>query len=399
MSNDTISKIRFSRPLVSVQDIVRYIDKGEEYSKLDVFETNTQSDPTEFLGAIILNPTYQREYRSTQKEESLIIESILLNIPIPEVFLVRIPKNENQVRNVMDGRHRLNAIYRFIKGKYKLQGLEVIEREGGNSVGYNGKYFFDLDSADKINILTYKISILEFDALHDDELERELFTRYNKATKPLEPQEIRYATYASKTSMFVSSFINKLKENKSDPLYKIYNFTKTRSETQRIHQNIFVILNIIEKGLNTKLSKSTEVAEEYMKTKNVEFKNNTESDSIQKKFEMFNNFIIKISQKKEYPFSSRLLADKTGPGSYLFQAGIAMVLSALFYYCEIDADNNYEFIEDISKCINAMISEDNKAYGGCSTNSRIIAESLLKLDFTQYPHIIPQKLTELSVPH
>ena len=42
-----------------------------------------------FLQGIILSPDYQREYRSKAKEESSIIESIIVGIPIPEIFLVR----------------------------------------------------------------------------------------------------------------------------------------------------------------------------------------------------------------------------------------------------------------------------------------------------------------------
>ncbi len=395
MTNGGISEIKYTRPLVSVQDIVRYIDKGEEYSRNLPPTSNCEAENIDFLGAIILNPTYQREYRSTQKEESLIIESILLNIPIPEVFLVRIPGNGYQVRNVMDGRHRLNAIYRFIKGVYKLQGLEIITKNTSDT--YNGKRFLELSANDKIKLLTYKISILEFDALADDELERELFTRYNKATKPLEDQEIRYATYLSKTSLFVSSFINKLKSEKETSLYKAYNVTKNRSETQRLHQNIFTILHIIEEGLNTKLTKSTEVAEEYMKLKNTQYKNNEEKEGeIIDIFNNFNSFIEKISTKIEYPFSSKLFTEKTGSGSYLFQIGIAMVLASLFYYCDIKIDEEFNFIEDISTCINDM-RLDKTAYVSCSTNSRIIALNLKNIDFKKYKNLSKKDILDTLV--
>lgn len=395
MTDNNIIQIKYSRPLLSVQDIVRYIDKGEEYSKSKTFISDEKI--MEYLGAIILNPTYQREYRSTVKEESLIMESILLDIPIPEVFLVRVPKNEIQVKNVMDGRHRLNAIYRFVKGKYKLQGLNLIEKECKEGK-YNGKSFFDLSPEDKIKILTYKISVLEFDELSNDKIERELFTRYNKATKPLEQQEIRYATYASKTSQYVTSFINNLKEDKNNILYKAYNITKSRSEKQKIHQNIFVILHIIEKGLNVRLTKSTELADEYMKMKNNEYKNNCESPEIEDKFNKFNEFIAKIAEKREYPFSSRLYTEKTGPGSYLFQIGIAMVLSSLYYYCNINTEENYEFIEGIRACINDMIEED-QAYGGFSTNSRILAENIIKVSSSHYKGITfnEERINQLKI--
>lgn len=389
MNSEDICKIQYTRPLLSVQDIVRYIDKGTEYSKTEIFE---EEESIDYLGAIILNPTYQREYRSSIKEESLIVESILLNIPIPEVFLVRIPNNNIQIRNVMDGRHRLNAIYRFIKGKYRLQGVDLIEKlneiaSDNQLPKYNGKSFNDLNSEDKIKILTYKISVLEFDELGDGEIERELFTRYNKATKPLEAQEIRYATYASKTSQYVTSFINNLKDQqKENPLCKIYNLTKTRREKQKIHQNIFVILHIIEMGLNTRLTKSTEIAEEYMRIKNNDYIKNIESEKIATLFNQFNALVLKISTKVEYPFSSRAYSGKTGSGTYLFQIGIAMAIASLFYYCEIIIDDNYNFIDDIASCVRDMMRDD-QVYSACPTNSKTLADNLIEISNNEYMHI------------
>lgn len=364
-------KITYSRPLLSVQDIVNYIDKGEEYLSDD---TNTPEDPIKYLGAIILNPTYQREYRSTTKEESLIIESILCNIPIPEVFLVQVPKNSCQIRNVMDGRHRLNAIYRFVKGKYKLQDFSIIE----NPCEYNGKYFSEISNEAKIRILTYKISVLEFSPLDDDEIERELFTRYNKATKPLEPQEIRFATYMSGTSQYISKFIRGLNRTTESPLFKAYNITNSRSKTQKVHQNIFVILSIIEKGINPKFYKSIELADEYMQSKSSEYRSNTEDVSkVEELFKGFNNFVLKIADEKIYPFSIRLFEEKTGSGNYLFRTGVSMFLSSIYYYCEFDITHN-DFLEEFNDFlaqIIALIGYNDL----CSSNSKILANNISRI--------------------
>jgi hypothetical protein len=366
----TNKEILYSRPLLSVQDIINYIDKGEKY-----ISNNVADDPesvVEYLGAIILNPTYQREYRSTTKEESLIIESILCNIPIPEVFLVQVPNNSCQIRNVMDGRHRLNAIYRFVKGKYKLQGFSLLN----NNDDYNGKSFNEIPTDAKIRILTYKISVLEFSPLSDDDIERELFTRYNKATKPLEPQEIRYATYISDTSQYVSRFIKQLKPN--TPLYKAYNITDSRSKTQKAHQNIFVILSIIEYGLNPQFYKSTEIADDYMKKKNEEYKANTENyKSTQKTFDKFNEFVSVITQTIKNPFSIRLFENKTGAGNYLFRTGISMFVASLFYYYTVDY-NNPTFTADFTNLLTSL-SNDIGIDEICNSNSKILSKSFEKL--------------------
>ena len=106
-------KVEFTRPLISVQDMVNFIDKGEKYLKKSNDELN-DDEQFEYLQGIILSPDYQREYRSKAKEESSIIESIIVGIPIPEIFLVRTRGDDIQLRHVMDGQHRLTAIYIII---------------------------------------------------------------------------------------------------------------------------------------------------------------------------------------------------------------------------------------------------------------------------------------------
>ena len=97
--------VKYTRPLISVQDMVNFIDKGERYLKESGQELS-DTEQLEFLQGIILSPDYQREYRSKAKEESSIIESIIVGIPIPEIFLVRTGGNGIQLRHVMDGQQR-----------------------------------------------------------------------------------------------------------------------------------------------------------------------------------------------------------------------------------------------------------------------------------------------------
>jgi hypothetical protein len=59
-----------------------------------------------------LRPEYQRRLRWTNKQKSLLIESLLLNIPVPPVFFY---ENELARYEVMDGQQRLNAIKEFFK--------------------------------------------------------------------------------------------------------------------------------------------------------------------------------------------------------------------------------------------------------------------------------------------
>ena len=70
---------------------------------------------------INISPSYQRRHRWDTKKRSQLIESLLLNIPIPPLFLF---ENDYNQYEIMDGRQRLEAIKGFLENTYVLRGLE-----------------------------------------------------------------------------------------------------------------------------------------------------------------------------------------------------------------------------------------------------------------------------------
>lgn len=66
---------------------------------------------------IHLTPEYQRNYIWDNKKASLLVESILLNIPMPVIYAAREP-NENLSWNIVDGLQRLNALQRFYNNDF-----------------------------------------------------------------------------------------------------------------------------------------------------------------------------------------------------------------------------------------------------------------------------------------
>ena len=72
---------------------------------------------------IILDPDFQRNYIWDNKKASMLIESIILNVPIPVVYVSQ-EKDDTWV--VIDGLQRLWSLKRFFDGKFKLSGLEIL---------------------------------------------------------------------------------------------------------------------------------------------------------------------------------------------------------------------------------------------------------------------------------
>lgn len=88
--------------------------------------------------------------------------------------------------------------------------------------------------------------------------ELEIFNRSNKGTKPLSPQEIRNTVYNSSFNEYINLFINKIStadstDENSLILQKAYNITTDRQLKKKIHESLFVILYILDKGINKNL--------------------------------------------------------------------------------------------------------------------------------------------------
>ncbi|RHS75640.1 DUF262 domain-containing protein [Firmicutes bacterium AM43-11BH] len=372
-------KVEFTRPLISVQDMVNFIDKGEKYLKKADMEI-TEEEQFEFLQGIILSPDYQREYRSKSKEESSIIESLIVGIPIPEIFLVRTGNDGIQLRHVMDGQHRLTAIYRYVKDKFPLTELELLN----NDENIKGKKFSQLSRENKIKILGSHLSVLEFEAFSSDDMEIELFKRYNRNTKPLEKHEMSMATYYSNTSVYITNFLNNSmdeasKDQTSDAakLIKIYNVTTDRKNKQRNHQEICIILSILTDGANLTCKDGVELADYYLEKCSRLYKNGMEKELQTTKdvFHEFNKFMLKLAEKTEYPFSNAIFKGEEKRVAK-FQTGVSMVLAVICHYFDVNLDSS-KLYDDVREIILDSPLGDEK-YNASSTNMRNLMIYLYK---------------------
>jgi hypothetical protein len=159
----------------------------------EVFTTPSDPDVKTLLGRIedrslILHPKFQRASVWDDKRKSRLIESLLLNLPIPPCFLA---EDEDSTRVVVDGQQRLIAIDDFFHGRYALVGLEVLS-------DLNGKKWIDLPSRDERKILQRVLRTLVISHHTNPELRFIIFERLNTGAVPLIDQEIRNATLSGR---------------------------------------------------------------------------------------------------------------------------------------------------------------------------------------------------------
>jgi len=134
-----------------------------------------------------LNPQYQRNPVWSSKNKKFLIDTILRNLPIPEIYMqVKTNPLGKSEYIVVDGQQRIRAILEFISGEYELDGTDNPQ--------YADKYFQDLPSGVQQEFWAYKIPVREIETNSDEHI-RGIFQRMNKNVVPLNAQELRNATY------------------------------------------------------------------------------------------------------------------------------------------------------------------------------------------------------------
>jgi hypothetical protein len=147
-------------------------------------------DLIENLHWLNTRPEYQRRLRWSEKKKSALVESIIMNVPVPPVFLF---ESELSRYEVMDGQQRISALVDYINNKYPLTGLEVWG-------GLNSKRFSDLPATIKRALQRARISgvVLSPESsgvVDSSRLRKEVFNRLNTGGESLNAQELRNAIY------------------------------------------------------------------------------------------------------------------------------------------------------------------------------------------------------------
>lgn len=142
----------------------------------------------------ILNPEFQRRHRWDTARKSKLIESFIMNVPIPPIFLY---ESEYSVYEVMDGLQRLTAISQFYRNEFQLEGL--VEWSELNGMDYQSLPDQIRKGIDRRYISS--IILLQETAKTEKEanrLKQLVFERINSGGEKLKAQEIRNALYPGK---------------------------------------------------------------------------------------------------------------------------------------------------------------------------------------------------------
>lgn len=145
-------------------------------------------------GDLDLQPHYQRKFVVDLKFASLLIESIILDVPIPPVFLA---EEKDGKFGVIDGQQRLTSFIHFLKGElpdktvFKLTGVKQLSVEHGKGKTYS--QIEDVAIKNKIKNTTIQAIIIKHSS-HED-LKFAIFERLNTGSVKLNQDELRNSLY------------------------------------------------------------------------------------------------------------------------------------------------------------------------------------------------------------
>lgn len=136
-------------------------------------------------GRISLNIAYQRKYVWDSGKASRLIESLLLNVPIPVCYFA---EDDDGVYEVIDGLQRLTTIQRFLDDEFALNGVSVLAE-------LNGVKFSDLAPKEQRRLESRTIRCIVITADSHPDIKFDVFERLNTGAASLTAQELRNSVY------------------------------------------------------------------------------------------------------------------------------------------------------------------------------------------------------------
>ncbi|QJD66446.1 DUF262 domain-containing protein [Xanthomonas campestris pv. badrii] len=169
---------------VTVRELVRMVEEGE----------------------IDRAPEYQRKFRWDETRESKLVESVLLGLPVPTVFMAT---NKDGTWELVDGLQRISSLVHFAGSEknlsntigktnsLKLCGLEKLS-------SFNGKTFLELPESIQLHLMKRALRVTSLSDKSDMNVRFDTFERLNTGGIELSSQEIRACVYQGALSDFLS---------------------------------------------------------------------------------------------------------------------------------------------------------------------------------------------------
>lgn len=301
---------------------------------------------------IVISPEFQRAFRWEEYRQTRFIESLLLSIPIPPIFVA---ETKDGVWELVDGLQRLSTVLSFF-GKLKVKEKNNLKLTEGSLI--KELEGFTIDTLPERYVLALKravcrVEIVRFDS--DVEMRYELFNRLNTGGVKLSEQEIRNCIFRGYSNRF-NAFIVELSKKKE---FKD-NISKKDDSKERMYLEELVLRYFTLKNLGTKYQHIQKHMDAYMLGV-------SKGD-------------IKFNYEEEEKMFMRVMKKINDLGSDVFRLETLPFSTSMYDPIMIAFSNNIDYIDKLSKeeiwaKINEMRNDDDfrkQTKTSSSSRSRVV---------------------------
>jgi hypothetical protein len=290
--------VRYDIRELTIEIIVNKYTKGLDYQ-----EDDDSQDKDKFRNVLFI-PEYQRDFTWDKKRQSRFIESVLLGLPIPLVFVA---ENKDSAWEIVDGSQRIRTLHAFINNDLCLDGLERIDT-------LNGFLFKNLDVSRQGKFLDISLRMIVLSEEADDEVKRDMFERINRGSDLLKPMEKRKGIYRGKFTDFIYDLCANPAEVKTQYknvnvlLYELTPVDKWLKKRQEREELVLRYFALTENNKYAHFPKDSGIAsflDDFLDKKNKELEQLNESqchDVLQKSYEEFEAMLSFVKKYSEYGF-------------------------------------------------------------------------------------------------
>ncbi|EJL64932.1 DUF262 domain-containing protein [Flavobacterium sp. CF136] len=206
-------------------------------------------------------PDYQREFIWEISRQSKFIESIILGLPIPLIFVAEI--EDTGRLEIVDGSQRIRTLAAFVNDKFKLIRLETLTE-------LNGFTFSQLKPSRQRLIKNSSMRMIVLSSRANEEIRNDMFGRINTSSVPLLGMETRRGIFRGKFMDFITKLAESKRFKKLCPIDKHF---ENRREEEELILRYFAfsagyLKNFNLNGINLKDSSVTKYIDRYLQHKN-----------------------------------------------------------------------------------------------------------------------------------
>lgn len=212
-----------------LQQIESQIEREQKNVKYDIREFTIEYYVNKYTNGVdedkneLYVPDYQREFIWDDVRQSRFIESLMLGLPVPLIFVAEIESDGRF--EIVDGSQRIRTLSAFLNDELQLKGLKKLTE-------LNKLFFSQLSSVRQRKFKNISMRMIVLNTQASEEIRNEMFDRINTSGVSLLPMETRRGIYKGEFTDFITNLANNSLFIKLCPVYKY--MEKRREEEEMV---------------------------------------------------------------------------------------------------------------------------------------------------------------------